>query len=72
MAELFGILFLTICAPLWIVLHYVTKWKSSKSLTSEDEKILSELYDSAEQIESRLNNIERILDAESPDWRRGQ
>ena len=72
MAELFGLLFLTICAPLWIVLHYVTKWKSSKSLTSEDEKILSELYDSAEQIESRLNNIERILDAESPDWRRGQ
>ncbi|WP_417320463.1 envelope stress response membrane protein PspB [Emcibacter sp.] len=69
MAEVFGILFLTICAPLWIIFHYITKWKSSKTLTSEDEQILGDLYDSAEKIESRLNNIERILDAESPDWR---
>ncbi|WP_321396430.1 envelope stress response membrane protein PspB [Emcibacter sp.] len=69
MAEVFGILFLTICAPLWIIFHYITKWKSAKTLTSEDEQILSDLYESAEKIESRLNNIERILDAESPDWR---
>ena len=69
MAEVFGILFLTICAPLWIIFHYITKWKSAKTLTSEDEQILGDLYESAEKIESRLNNIERILDAESPDWR---
>ncbi|HEC00298.1 MAG TPA: envelope stress response membrane protein PspB, partial [Sphingomonadales bacterium] len=34
-----------------------------------DEKILTELWDSAERIEGRIKNIERILDTESPDWR---
>ena len=69
MGEVFGILFLVIVAPLWIIFHYITKWKSAKTLTSEDEQILADLYESAEKIESRLNNIERILDAESPEWR---
>ncbi|MFC7047707.1 envelope stress response membrane protein PspB [Emcibacter nanhaiensis] len=69
MGEVFGILFLVVVAPLWIIFHYITKWKSAKTLTSEDEQILADLYESAEKIESRLNNIERILDAESPDWR---
>lgn len=67
--ETLGILFMVIVAPLLIIFHYTTKWKQSKTLTSEDEKILTELWDSAERIEDRVNNIERILDAESPDWR---
>ncbi|MBL4895088.1 MAG: hypothetical protein JKY59_09530, partial [Emcibacter sp.] len=33
------------------------------------EKILTEMWDSAARIENRLRNIERILDADSPDWR---
>jgi len=64
-----GILFMVIVAPLLIFFHYVTKWKETKTLTSEDEKILTEMWDSAERIESRIQNIERILDTESPDWR---
>ncbi|NOZ66058.1 MAG: envelope stress response membrane protein PspB [Alphaproteobacteria bacterium] len=67
--ETLGILFMVVVAPLMIIFHYVTKWKQSKTLTSEDEKILTELWDSAERIESRIKNIERILDTESPDWR---
>ncbi len=67
--EVLGILFMIIVAPLLIIFHYTTKWKQSKTLTSEDEKILTELWDSAERIESRIQNIERILDTESPDWR---
>lgn len=67
--ELLGILFMVIVAPLIVIFHYTTKWKQSKTLTSEDEKILTELWDSAERIESRIRNIERILDADSPDWR---
>ncbi|MCK5425888.1 MAG: envelope stress response membrane protein PspB [Emcibacter sp.] len=67
--ELLGILFMVIVAPLIVIFHYTTKWKQSKTLTSEDEKILTELWDSAERIESRIQNIERILDADSPDWR---
>jgi len=67
--EILGILFMVIVAPLMVIFHYVTKWKQSKTLTSEDEKILTELWDSAERIENRIRNIERILDTESPDWR---
>ena len=67
--EVLGILFMIIVAPLLIIFHYTTKWKQSKTLTSEDEKILTELWDSAERIEGRIQNIERILDTESPDWR---
>lgn len=67
--ETLGILFMVVVAPLLIIFHYTTKWKQSKTLTSEDEKILTEMWDSAERIEGRIRNIERILDAESPDWR---
>ncbi len=64
-----AILFMTVIAPLWIVFHYVTRWRMSKTLTSEDEKILADLWRSADRMEARITNIERILDAESKDWR---
>lgn len=67
--ETLGVLFMVVVAPLLIIFHYSTKWKMSKTLSNEDEKILTELWDSAERIESRITNIERILDAESPEWR---
>ena len=63
------ILLVVIALPLTIIFHYITKWKSLKSLTGEDEKILAELWDSAERIEGRITNIERILDTENPEWR---
>ncbi|MBT8041303.1 MAG: envelope stress response membrane protein PspB [Xanthomonadales bacterium] len=68
--DMVPILFLTIILPLWIVLHYITKWKSSKGLSNEDEKMLSEIWESANRMEERINTLERILDVDSPDWRR--
>jgi phage shock protein B len=68
--EMAPILLLTIILPLWIILHYVTKWKSSKGLSTEDEKMLSEIWESANRMEDRINTLERILDVDSPDWRR--
>ncbi len=68
--EVVLILFMVVVAPLWILFHYITKRKPTKTITNEDENILGELWESAERIESRLNNIERILDTDSSDWRR--
>ena len=68
--EMVPVLLLTIILPLWIILHYVTKWKSSKGLSTEDEKMLSEIWESANRMEDRINTLERILDVDSPDWRR--
>ncbi len=70
MPEIIPILLLTICLPLWIIFHYITKWKTSKGLSSEDEKMLSEIWESANRMEERINTLERILDIDSPDWRR--
>lgn len=69
MGEMLGILFLTICAPLWIIFHYATKMKTSKGLTPEDEKMLTEVWESTKRMEDRIQTLERILDIESPAWR---
>ncbi len=63
------VLFLVIVAPVWIVSHYMTRWRTAKILSAEDEKMLAELWELAPRLESRINNLERILDAEVPDWR---
>jgi len=64
------ILFVTIVVPLWLVLHYVTRWRQSKTLSSEDEKMLLELWQSAQRMEARIETLETILDADAPGWRR--
>ena len=53
----------------WLIFHYVTKWKTAKTLTSGDEKLLDELHDAARRLDDRLCTIERIMTAENPNWR---
>lgn len=53
----------------WIVFHYITKWKSSATLTTEDENLLDELHELARRLDDRMVTIERILAAENPNWR---
>jgi phage shock protein B len=55
----------------WLIFHYVTKWKTSSSLTNEDEKLLDDLYDTARRLDERMDSIERILAADSPNWKSG-
>jgi len=52
----------------WLIFHYVTKWKSSATLTSGDEQLLDELHDMARRLDDRLCTIERIMAAENPGW----
>lgn len=69
---LFGLLivFLIFVAPIWIIAHYITRWRTAKVLSTEDERMLAELWDVAPKLESRINTLERILDAEAPEWRK--
>lgn len=53
----------------WIIFHYITKWKTQASLTTEDENLLDELHDLARRLEERLVTVERIMTAENPNWR---
>ncbi len=70
MGEVLGIIMVSFVLPLVIVLHYMTKWKESKGLSREDEKMLEEIWESAQKMESRINALETILDDQAPDWRR--
>ena len=70
LATLAVILFLTIVAPLFVVLHFVTKWKQSREISGDDEQMLEEMYVLSQRMEERLITLEKILDAELPDWRR--
>ncbi|MGK9235029.1 envelope stress response membrane protein PspB [Inquilinus limosus] len=64
------IVFLVIVAPIWLVLHYVTRWRSTRTLSREDERMLVDLWESAKRMELRIQTLEKILDAEAPQWRR--
>ncbi|MDX1380322.1 MAG: envelope stress response membrane protein PspB [Xanthomonadales bacterium] len=70
MGDVLPVLFLTVVAPLWIVFHYITKWKTMKGLSNEDEKMLAEVWESTRKMEDRILTLERILDVEAPNWRR--
>ena len=63
------ILIVVVLGPIWIIFHYGARWRAAKSLSSEDEAILRKLWDDAERMEKRIRTLEKILDAESPDWR---
>jgi phage shock protein B len=61
------ILFLVIPAPLIIVLHYVSKWKQSREISSDDEQMLQDLWELSQRLEDRLEALETILSDEVPD-----
>ena len=53
----------------WLIMHYVTRWKTAATLTGGDEKLLEELHDMARRLDDRMCSIERIMTAENPNWR---
>ncbi len=57
--------------PLWLIFHYVTKWKQAAKITPEDENLLDEMYVLARRLEDRVTTVERIVAADHPDFRPG-
>jgi phage shock protein B len=53
----------------WVLFHYITRWKMAKTITTQDEDLLDELYDLARRLDDRMMTIERIVQAENPNWR---
>ena len=60
---------IVVVQPIWIIAHYGTRWRTNRVISSGDEKLLADLWDTAGKMEARINTLERILDAEAPDWR---
>lgn len=52
------------------VMHYMTEWRKSKSLSTDDERLVDDLWKTAQRLERRVEALETILDKEAPDWRK--
>ena len=52
----------------WLVLHYITKWKTAATITSDDEVLLDELYQLARRLDERMDTVERLVAADNPDY----
>ena len=73
MSQLIGIaliVFLAVPAPIFIVLHFITKWKQSREISGGDEQMLDDLWRLSQRLEERIETLETILDSEAPDWRK--
>ena len=52
----------------WLVLHYITKWKTAPTLTNDDESLLDELYQVARRLDARMDTVERLVAADNPEF----
>ena len=52
----------------WLVMHYVTRWKTAPTLTNDDEQMLGDIHELARRLEDRLETVERLVAVDNPDW----
>lgn len=65
------ILFLTVLAPIIVIFYFITKWKQTREISGDDERMLEELWTLSQRLEERIETLERILrDDDSPTHRR--
>lgn len=68
MEELILIPMIVIGLP-WLVLHYITRWKTAATITTDDEVLLEELYNLAKRLDDRMDTVERLVAADNPEFR---
>ena len=64
------VIFMVVVAPAWIWMHYRSKQHAQGALTENERIELDTLALQAERMLERLDTLEAILDAETPDWRK--
>jgi phage shock protein B len=66
--EVLAIAAIFIALP-WLILHYVTKWKTGATITTDDEVLLEELYNLAKRLDARMDTVERLVASDNPEFR---
>jgi phage shock protein B len=56
----------------WLILHYLTRWKSGRGISQADEMLLDDLHEMARRLDGRLESVERIIAADNPNWKDGR
>lgn len=52
-----------------VIMHFLVKWRETKGLSTDDERMLEDLWRSAQRMEKRIESLETILDDAQPEWR---
>lgn len=68
MEEVFAVAAIFVALP-WIVLHYITRWKTAATITTDDEVLLEELYQLAKRLDERMDTVERLVAIDSQDFK---
>ena len=65
------IVFLVVVVPIWLVLHYRSRRAATPPIETVDgnDAEVTELWQTARRMEERIRTLERILDADTPNWR---
>ncbi|ALG61354.1 envelope stress response membrane protein PspB [Citromicrobium bathyomarinum] len=54
----------------WVILHYVTKWKTAGGgITTDDEALLEELYALTKRLDDRMDTVERLVAHDHADFK---
>jgi phage shock protein B len=53
----------------WIIMHYITKWKTAATITVDDEQLLEELYNLAKRLDERMDTVERLVASDNPEFK---
>ncbi|KLN60376.1 hypothetical protein WH96_11515 [Kiloniella spongiae] len=62
------VVFLSIVAPLWIIFHYITKWKTMKKqdlgngMVAVPKEELLKMRDVARKLADRVATLEKVLE----------
>ena len=60
---------ISLIAIAWMVLHYVTRWKTAATITTDDEALLEDLYSLAKRLDERMDTVERLVASDNEDFK---
>jgi len=53
----------------WIIMHYITRWKTAATITTDDEYLLEELYTLAKRLDERMDTVERLVASDNSEFK---
>ena len=67
-SDIVAVAFVVLIGLPWLVLHYMTKWKTAPTITADDEVLLEELYNLAKRLDQRMETVERLVASDDPEF----
>ena len=65
-----AVIFMVFVAPVWLFLHYRSKQQVASALSETESADLETLVLQSGRMLERIDTLEAILDAQTPEWRK--